>query len=119
MPPKRFERMLAETVTYIRAEAQSRIILVEANPWNALVERWNPGLGPQIDLFNQILMRVAEREGAVLFSLDTVSERDPRHRSIGHWIPDGSHFNAEGHRLMAGALADLILTLHEGHADDR
>jgi len=117
--PDRFERMLSETVAYIRAEAQSQVILVEANPWNPIVERWNPGSGPQIELFNQILVRVAEREGAAFFSLVTVSDRDPAHRSISDWIPDGSHFNAEGHRLMAAALADLILTLQEGHADDR
>ena len=118
VPARRFERRLSETVAYLRSEAQANVILVEANPWNALVERWNPGSGPQIDLFNDILVRVASQEGAVFFPLDALSERDPGHRPVGDWIPDGSHFNAEGHRLIAGALADLILTLHFGDPDD-
>ncbi len=110
VPPARFERRLAETVAYIRSETQARVIVIEANPWNELVERFNPGSRAHLDRYNAILRQAASREGAEMLGLDVLTQRDPGHRPARDWIPDGTHFNAQGHRLLAGALAEVILS---------
>lgn len=94
---------------YIRSETQARVIVIEANPGNELVECFNPGSRARLDCYNAILRQAAFRQGAEILALDVLTQRDPGHRPARDWIPDGTQFNAEGHRLLAGALADPIL----------
>ena len=108
VPSARFERRLAETIAYIRSETRARVIVIEANPWNDSVERFNPGSRSHLDHYNRILQEVASREGAEFLALDALTQRDPGRRPVQDWIPDGTHFNADGHRVLAEALASVI-----------
>ncbi len=107
-PLDRFHRTLDESIRYLREETTANIIIVEANPWNVGIESYGPGSRGEIQRYNESLRRIADAYMVDFIPLSSLSEADVERRSPAAFIPDGTHFNATGHVLLAKVLADHI-----------
>lgn len=108
VPLSRFHHALSEGIEYLQRNTSKTIILIEANPWNESIEAYGPGTNGQIEKYNAAMREIATSHGIELLELSELSAADPFHRPVQDFIPDGTHFSGEGHRLLAQVLADRI-----------
>ena len=104
-PLKRFQRVFRETLEYLAAETRATCIVIEANPGDEKVENWGPGSLAAIQRYNQAMCEIAAAGGAIWIPFD----RAIRPEAIAYFIPDGTHFTAEGHLALASVLAKEIM----------
>lgn len=106
LSPARFELELGRFVAVIRKERRALVLMVNASPAGAKLEATLPGTDRRAQEYNAITARVAEghdREVEVIDARAIVLEAG---QDVA--APDGIHFSAEGHRLIAEALHHRI-----------
>ncbi|MDQ1403526.1 MAG: hypothetical protein QOG03_1842 [Actinomycetota bacterium] len=102
LSPKRFEHELERLVGVVRKERKALVLMVNASPAGPKLEAILPGTDGRAQEFNAITDRVADRAGDDVEVIDArtiVQEAGPERA-----VPDGIHFSAAGHRLIAEAL---------------
>jgi hypothetical protein len=107
MPPARFEDELTRYVRTVRRELNSFVIAMNVNPTSDRIEAVLPKANERAAQFSQIVEAVVEQ-----FDDPQVRLLDTRAIVTGHGVdavlPDGIHYNVEGHGLVADALTQLI-----------
>lgn len=102
LSPKRFGYEMRRLVRVVRKERQALVLMINANPAGPNLERTLPGTDERSQRFNAILDRVAERHGPDTRVID--ARTIVLDAGVEKALPDGIHFSAEGHRLIADAL---------------
>jgi lysophospholipase L1-like esterase len=106
MGPERFEVELRRLVTLIRREQQCLVLVLNINPTNARVAAALPGIHDHAARFSAIVDRVASGDDPGVRLVD--SRSFVTRYGADAVLPDGIHFNAEGHRLLGGILFDEV-----------
>lgn len=104
----RFKRLLNECLAYLRRETSAEVFLVEANPWNESIETYGPGSHGEIEKYNDAMRECAKRYSADFVSIQELTYGEPFRRTLDQLIPDGTHFSAEAHSLLANLLLKRI-----------
>jgi lysophospholipase L1-like esterase len=104
--PKRFRYEMLRLVRLVRKERQALVLMLTANPAGPKLEGTLPGTDERSQQFNAIIGQVAERHGPDARVVD--ARAIVLAAGIEKALPDGIHFSAHGHRLIADALFDEI-----------
>jgi lysophospholipase L1-like esterase len=106
MSERRFARELERLVELCRKETASLVVLLTVNPPTERIEVVLPTVGERSGRYAEIVREVAAGGD------DLVRLLDSRALVLEHGqeaiLPDGIHFNAEGHRLVGALLAGEI-----------
>ena len=113
----RFKRILNESLAYLRRETSAEVFLIEANPWNGLIETYGPGSYGEIEKYNDAIRECAKRYSANFVCLQELIGGEPFRRTLDQLIPDGTHFSAEAHSLLAELLANRIAAAFRRRSD--
>ena len=100
---------MARLVQLCARQCNAHVLLLDVDSANERLLHWMPGLQERIDRYNLILARVAAQApqgGVTLLRTSDVVAADP-----GLLLPDGIHRSAEGHRLVAGRIAEEIVRI--------
>lgn len=84
----------------LRKDTASKIICIGINRPSSRIERFLPGSVRNVQRFNEVIRQLANKYNAVY--IETFYDFDEL------LVPDGIHFNAEGHRKLATMLLDVI-----------
>jgi lysophospholipase L1-like esterase len=103
-PYVRYQRLLEDSLRYLRKETPARLFVLEANPGDAKIEGWGPGSLAAIRRYNEAAKAIADRVGARWFSLEELLSGG----DVAELTPDGTHLSPEGHRLVAARLAAAV-----------
>jgi lysophospholipase L1-like esterase len=105
VPPAPFERAMTRLARLCNRDLGALVLLLDIDPPGERVLHWQPGLDRRVARYNAILQRVAEAAPGrtVVVPTSGLVKADP-----SRLLPDGLHRSADGHRLVAGALADVI-----------
>jgi lysophospholipase L1-like esterase len=109
MGPDRFEAELRRLVTLIRREKQCLVLLMNVNPTTSRVAAALPGIHEHAERFSQIVDRVTAGDDPGVRLID--SRGMVTRYGVDNVLPDGIHFNAEGHRRLGAMLFDEVTTL--------
>lgn len=110
--PDDFMTVVTQVVGLILKETAARMIIVGITPPSAGTEADLPGLGEEIARLNERLRAEAVRYGSRVQFVDvTALLRDGDHSRL---VPDGIHFSATAHRLLAG---ELLAVLEDSRAE--
>ncbi len=96
-----FEQKLMEFLGLIAKELYARVILVGVAAPSDRVEQQLRGSRLRAEHFNDILQQAAVSKGAHYISVADLP-------AGGGMTPDGIHFSAEGHRLLAQRLMEVL-----------
>ena len=107
MDSGRFLTVADAVINRVLKETGAQVVVCGITPCNERVEKLLPGAGAAISSANQMLAKLAESKGSRVKYLDV--ERLVKNRDINQLAPDGIHFSAAGHALMAEHLAEMIL----------
>jgi lysophospholipase L1-like esterase len=92
----KYEKMLK----LIQKDSIAQIICIGINRPSARIERFLPGSVRNVQRYNEVIRQLATKYNSAY--VETFYDFD---ESL---IPDGVHFNAEGHRKLATMLLDVI-----------
>lgn len=92
----KYEKMLK----LIQKDSIAQIICIGINRPSSRIERFLPGSVRNVQRYNEVIRQLATKYNSVY--VETFYDFD---ESL---IPDGVHFNAEGHRKLAAMLLDVI-----------
>lgn len=104
--PQDFVRVVEETCKLILKETGARVLVVGITPCSSRVERILPGSGDEILRTNQLLRTLCQRFGERASFVETESwmtEAD-----LPRLAPDGIHFSADGHALLAKRILSAL-----------
>lgn len=104
--PPSFRRGVNRLVQLAVNKHQALVILLDIDGPGPELERLQPGIDLRIDAYNAILERIAQgsdRDRVVLLRTSRLVMR--RQKDL---LPDGIHRSAEGHQLVAEAVAAAI-----------
>lgn len=106
MEPPVFAEDLRKLTALIRKETAASIFLLSIPQPSARVEGLSPGTQRSAGEYNAALRDLAASEKITLLDAAAIAAPDPE-----RLLPDGIHFSAAGHRLVAD---QLIALLNEG-----
>lgn len=92
----KYEKMLR----FLQKDTSAQLICIGINRPSARIERFLPGSVRNVQRYNEVIRQLANKYNSVY--VETFYDFDET------LIPDGIHFNAEGHRKLAGMLLDVI-----------
>ena len=92
----KYEKMLK----LLKKDSIAQIICIGINRPSSRIERFLPGTVRNVQRYNEVIRQLANKYNYVY--VETFYDFD---ESL---IPDGVHFNSEGHRKLAGMLLDVI-----------
>jgi hypothetical protein len=108
MSERHFEAELRRYVQTVRREQRSLVVVLNVNPPTDRIEAVLPGVTERARRCSALIERVvASFDDPQVRLLD--SEAIVRAHGAEAILPDGIHFNVEGHRLVADQLAEVIL----------
>jgi lysophospholipase L1-like esterase len=112
LPTRDFLVVLRSAIEVILKETGANIFVVGISRFGSRVEKPLQGSAQEITAANELMQRLSPSYG------ERVQYLDPnRFLQLGHpddLIPDGVHFSARGHRLMADEILAAISLLPEG-----
>lgn len=104
--PGRFRLEMARFVRVVRKERGALVLLCAVNPPGPALEATLPGTAEGARRYTAILEDVAAADDQVrVVRTDRLVESE----GVDELLPDGIHYNARGHRLVAELLRDEIL----------
>ena len=106
LSPARFEAELTRMVRWIRKERGALVLVMNINPAGDNVEKTIPGTQESVRRYNEIIERVVHSMGDDGVRLVDVAAAVEDARD--DLVPDGIHYSAKGHRLVAGMLVEEI-----------
>jgi len=107
MDPPRFERELSRLVDLARKELRALVLVLNVNPPTDRIEHFLPTVNERTALFSDIIGAItASRDDAVRL-IDTRSM--VQELGADKVLPDGIHFNVEGHHRVAEMITREIL----------
>ena len=92
----KYEKMLK----LIQKDSIAQIICIGINRPSSRIERFLPGSVRNVQRYNEVIRQLATKYNSVY--VETFYDFDES------YIPDGVHFNAEGHRKLAAMLLEVI-----------
>jgi lysophospholipase L1-like esterase len=95
-----FRKKYADIIERIQKETSSKIICLSINPTNKRVEEQLPGTTKKIEAYNLIIQELCTNNNCHYIDAKAIITEE--------MLPDGIHYNAEGHRRIAIKIADLI-----------
>lgn len=98
---KKFRKCFSTLIGTLVKETNARIIALPINPANNRVEQELPGSRDKQLIYNRIIQEACNKYKQIF--LDTTDFIEERH------YPDGVHYSAVGHELLAEKLKDIIL----------
>src|SRR3954454_8886795 len=107
MPPERFEREMTRYIDVVRKELRSLVLVTNLNPTSDRIAEVLPGVHERARQYSDIIERVVERAGPDVRLVDTRSLVEGL--GVDKILPDGIHYNVEGHRLVADMLVAEIM----------
>jgi hypothetical protein len=111
-PTKDFLAVLRSTIDVILKETGATVFLVGISHRGLRVEKTLQGSAEEITAANEIVQRLSPSYGRRVQYLDP--NRFLQLGAADDLIPDGVHFSARGHRLMADEILAAISLLPEG-----
>lgn len=108
LSPRRFEQELSRMVGWLRKERNALVLVLNINPVGDNVEDKLPGTRMSVAEYNAIIDRIIERQGDDSTRLIDVHSAVVDGNDDDRLVADGIHYTAEGHRLVAGLLAEEI-----------
>jgi lysophospholipase L1-like esterase len=107
VPPGPFAHAVKRIVKQALRDHRSLVLLLDVDGPGPALSRWQPGIASRIDAYNDLLSVIAQSfddpRVVLLRTSRTVAEDQAA------LLPDGIHRSAEGHRRMAGAIADAVV----------
>src|SRR3954469_13308920 len=107
MPSARFEQEMTRYINVVRKELRSLVLVTNLNPTSDRVPDVLPGVHQRAKQYSDIIERVVERAGADVRLIDTRALVEGL--GVDKVLPDGIHYNVEGHRLVADMLVGEIM----------
>jgi lysophospholipase L1-like esterase len=107
MPPERFEQELTRYIDVVRKELRALVLVTNLNPTSDRVAEVLPGVHERTKQYSDIIERVVERADPDVRLVDTRSLVEGL--GVDKVLPDGIHYNVEGHRLVADMLVAEIM----------
>jgi lysophospholipase L1-like esterase len=104
---RRFRLEIGRIVRIVRKERGAQVLLCTVNPPGQSLERVLPGTGEGSRRYSEIIREVAAESGPGVGVIDTA--RLVQREGVDEVLPDGIHYNARGHRLVAELLADEVV----------
>jgi len=101
----RFLQVLDETVGRILKETEARVIVLGINPCSERVERVLEGSLEEIAAANERVRAMVATHGT---RASFVSPAECIASRVDELVPDGIHFSADGHRVIANALRSAL-----------
>lgn len=102
--PDQYREALTKRIDIVHKETQANVLVLNIGPTSDRVESLLPGANAAIRRFNEVLTQVAsDCNGTLIDVYGLVSAR-----GVDSIQPDGIHFNAEGHRLVATLIARAL-----------
>jgi len=92
----KYEKMLR----LLLKDSNAQLICIGINRPSSRIERFLPGSVRNVQRYNEVIRQLANKYNSVY--VETFYDFDET------LIPDGIHFNAEGHRKLSGMLLDVI-----------
>ncbi|MBV9495539.1 MAG: SGNH/GDSL hydrolase family protein [Acidobacteria bacterium] len=102
---KEFEAVTGRFLDELCKETRARVIVAGTAVRTLRIERMLPSFRPLASRFDGILARLSRQSGAEFLDVGRIVDSDPDHLQ-----PDGIHFSADGHREIALALRQIILS---------
>ncbi|MFC1628600.1 SGNH/GDSL hydrolase family protein [Gemmatimonadota bacterium] len=103
---ERFMTVMKSMIDVLLKETSAEICLIGINPCTARIERVVRGTSEEISRTNALLRELAASYPARIHFLDPIDVLGKD--EAADLVPDGIHYSAEGHRLMAESLQRLI-----------
>ncbi len=97
---KNFEKRFRSLVGLLLKETNAQLIMMPINIANERVEKQLPGSKRNHFGFNEVIKRIAEDYNQTFLELEDLESQT-------HY-PDGVHFNAKGHKIVADRLKTVI-----------
>ncbi len=98
---KKFRKYLSLMIETLKKETNARIIALPINPANDRVEQELPGSREKQLIYNRCIQEICNKHDQIF--VNTTDFIEEKH------YPDGVHYSAEGHELMAEKLTEVIL----------
>ncbi len=107
-----FMDCLREIVRLALKETRSHIVIVGITPCNQRIQRHLPGSKQSISILNEKMRSFVHTCPLRVHFLDVAGV--VHGYSLDEVVPDGIHFSAQGHQLLAAALEKVIVKLEKG-----
>jgi lysophospholipase L1-like esterase len=104
IPKKKFRRLFENLITTLSKETNARIIVLPINLADDRIEKVLPGTRDNHFKYNEIMYSVLNKYPNHFFidDLNLTSDED---------YPDGVHFSAKGHEIIANRIFNIIKIL--------
>lgn len=96
-----FREEYIKIIRRIEKETSAKIICLSINQTNDRIENQLPGTSKNISLYNEIIREFCQRPRCIFLNTASLVGNDE--------LPDGIHFNAKGHKIIAESLKNIIL----------
>ena len=101
-----FLDVLERTIARVLGETSARVVVIGISPCSPRIEQRARGSSEAIAVANSVLAALCERAGERVTFVDPAGALGGA--PLEGMVPDGIHFSAEGHRLVASALRPLL-----------
>ncbi len=95
-----FKSNYSKLIHYLKKETNTQVICLSINQPDLRVENSLPGSTANVIKFNDIVKQVCQQSGSTFLDVSKIVTKDQ--------IPDGIHFNSEGHQKVADAILSLL-----------
>lgn len=95
-----FERKYTNLVKFLKRETKAVILCLSINPVSNRIEKQLPGSRKRTIEFNSIIKKICLQENAIFINTSDIISQDD--------VPDGIHFNADGHEKIASEIVRII-----------
>lgn len=113
MREQHFEAELERYIHTVRREVRSLVLVLNVNPPTARIEEVLPGVGDRATRFSSIIERVVtdfdDRQVRLVDARSLVLDKGSE--SV---LPDGIHYNVDGHGFVAELLAEHVVAWLDG-----
>lgn len=108
VPPERFNALVGQVMAKAKASELRSLVIVNIITPPAEMDERSPGFIRNVGIYNEILRKHAEANGAHLIDIDRLIKEAG---SVEQLTVDGIHINEAGHKMLAQEIEKHVLSL--------
>ena len=97
---KKYKKYFKFLIEYLLKETNAKIIVIPINKANTRIKKELPGSDKKYEKYNKIMFDIATKNNCSFIDISDLNDKEH--------FPDGIHFSADGHKIVAERIIEQI-----------